>query len=885
MDPEKEEFKSRLVDEVFGQGVADNNVPMDKVTMLIWQFRDDERVVEFLAQFVSMYSGCRDVFDGIEFYLPQLAHMIIHLEANWDDAILERFALIICQHSLHFALQFHWILMGALEDYQPEMANGTRNPSYNALFYSRVVKLLSNMDRCVIIGTPQTNKLRTLYDKGKISEGEYQLLELADRKFQAARITSRSSSENISETEAINPEIKTDQVEGWLLYKRQNRVNCCRTKRWKQRYFIINDNMLYCYYESDQKELVRSMPLEGARVEEVKDGKYPCMFIIYNHEYFYQLRASTQPELEQWLQRLQLESFENLRIDKTLLDSTKSGLTRLQQARYDFYKGERDFVHDICQIAERLRFQDRSERKKLALEYVSDLQIPESAYLPLCKSTETWKRVVGVVAKESIVINTKERCPVFMYFVTKRGEKKMNSNLDVIEYLNLFLDQSNAQTPTAASDTFELQSSILSSKPKFTVQDETSVEVTHSNDDILSENSSSDVNKRPVWHERKISVKTLKLMPSTLVKKMDRKERRKLSKKQLSRYDISVYPLQSVKIVDGKKDDDSVLSLITEEEEEEIDADCIARAKDIICRGEMWSEKKIRLLQECIQQGIASQDDDSAVLEIGTVMVKSNDDLRQEVFVMQMIHFYKSVFIKEGLPILLHTYSILSTSKDTGLVEVNQNATSIDGLKKSEGYPETGGLLAYFEKVFGGKDSPSFKKAQRNFMLSLVGYSLVSYLLGLKDRHNGNIMIDIHGQLIFIDFGFAFGMAPGHEWSFERAPFKFTKEYMDVMGGEESSVYAEFKRLFVSGFEAARANSQIALGLVEIMMYKSNFPCFAGSRYGGGISLKKFEDRLMINVPQNEIERRALSLINQSYNHYGTTLYDKFQLMTNGYLP
>merc|ERR1712100_98591 len=121
-------------------------------------------------------------------------------------------------------------------------------------------------------------------------------------------------------------------------------------------------------------------------------------------------------------------------------------------------------------------------------------------------------------------------------------------------------------------------------------------------------------------------------------------------------------------------------------------------------------------------------------------------------------------------------------------------------LKKSEDYPKEGGLRQYFENVYGPPNGTSFVAAQRNFMLSLVGYSLVSYLLGLKDRHNGNIMIDVRGRLIHIDFGFAMGMAPGHECSFERAPFKLTQDYIDVMGGADSPCFAEFKRLFVAGF-------------------------------------------------------------------------------------
>jgi phosphatidylinositol kinase/protein kinase (PI-3 family) len=280
---------------------------------------------------------------------------------------------------------------------------------------------------------------------------------------------------------------------------------------------------------------------------------------------------------------------------------------------------------------------------------------------------------------------------------------------------------------------------------------------------------------------------------------------------------------------------------------------------------------------------VESEDNPSFTFEVGAFIAKSNDDLRQEVFVMQMIHYYRSVFANEGLPIWLKTYRLLSVSQSTGMIELLKDSTSIDGLKKSDGYPGT--LKEYFVAVYGKEDTESFKAAQHNFMTSLVGYSLVAYLLGLKDRHNGNIMIDLRGHLIHIDFGFAMGMAPGHEFSFERAPFKFTHEYLEVMGGTNGACYAEFKRLFVAGFEAARANSQVALGLVEIMMFKSNYPCFSGARYGDGVAVPRFKERLMLHVPDNRIRSRALQLIEESYDHTGTQLYDVFQLKTNGIAP
>jgi phosphatidylinositol 4-kinase len=219
--------------------------------------------------------------------------------------------------------------------------------------------------------------------------------------------------------------------------------------------------------------------------------------------------------------------------------------------------------------------------------------------------------------------------------------------------------------------------------------------------------------------------------------------------------------------------------------------------------GEAWETKKERIRKSSPYGWMKNWD-------LISVIIKTGSDLRQEAFACQLIRVCHKIWVEAEVPVWVKLMRILVTGESSGLIETIANGVSLHSIKRSLTLAsiESGvnprrriaTLKDHFVKAFGTPDSEPYQAGVDAFKRSLAAYSVISYVLQLKDRHNGNVLIDNEGHIIHIDFGFMLSNSPGSV-GFEAAPFKLTYEYIEVLGGVGSQDFEDYKKLCKQAFQ------------------------------------------------------------------------------------
>lgn len=250
---------------------------------------------------------------------------------------------------------------------------------------------------------------------------------------------------------------------------------------------------------------------------------------------------------------------------------------------------------------------------------------------------------------------------------------------------------------------------------------------------------------------------------------------------------------------------------------------------------------------------------------------KVGDDCRQDVLALQVIAMFKNIFTSIGLPLYFYPYRVTATAPGCGVIDVVPNATSRDEM----GRAKVNDLLDFFVSKYGGEETVAFQRARLNFIQSMAAYSVACYILQVKDRHNGNIMIDAEGHIVHIDFGFLFDIGPGGV-KFEPSSFKLNAEMVALMGGRYSQGYDLFQHLTVKGFLAVRPHADQLVSTVQLML-GTGLPSFKGEA-----TIRRLKDRFALGLNDRQAAEWMMGVIRNAHENIRSTFYDEFQRLQNG---
>jgi phosphatidylinositol 3-kinase len=244
------------------------------------------------------------------------------------------------------------------------------------------------------------------------------------------------------------------------------------------------------------------------------------------------------------------------------------------------------------------------------------------------------------------------------------------------------------------------------------------------------------------------------------------------------------------------------------------------------------------------------------------VIFKCGDDIRQDQLVIQIIQILDAMLKQNGLDLCLTPYTVLATSVSDGFVEKVPNVETLQTVQR-----DMGGVVRYLQSKNHAPDA--HKRALHRFVKSCAGYCVITFLLGIGDRHLENLLITTDGRLLHIDFGFIFGNDPKPF----PPPMKINKEMVDAFGGVQSEGYASFKKYCCSAYIIIRKHAKLILSLL-LLMVDASIPQIWDGKVDRRVNVLKVQEKLRLELSDAEATQYIQNVIADSVGSVFTNLWD-----------
>jgi len=123
------------------------------------------------------------------------------------------------------------------------------------------------------------------------------------------------------------------------------------------------------------------------------------------------------------------------------------------------------------------------------------------------------------------------------------------------------------------------------------------------------------------------------------------------------------------------------------------------------------------------------------------VMFKKGDDLRQDILTLQLFRIMHNLWFENKIKVKMSLYNVISTGFNQGMLEIVKDSVTLAQVHKLYG----GAFASLTQKPLKNWMESNCVNTQdeyrNNFLESCVAYCMATWVLGVGDRHNDNIMV------------------------------------------------------------------------------------------------------------------------------------------------
>lgn len=207
----------------------------------------------------------------------------------------------------------------------------------------------------------------------------------------------------------------------------------------------------------------------------------------------------------------------------------------------------------------------------------------------------------------------------------------------------------------------------------------------------------------------------------------------------------------------------------------------------------------------------------------GTIdILFKKEDVRKDKMTMDMTYWLEK--ITEGA-VAFTRYDVFPVTASSGIIVMLNNVTTLYDIKHKHRT-----TLQNF--ILDRNSDLTVEKLRTRFVKSVAAACVLSYVIGVGDRHLENMLVTDDGKLIHVDFSYLLGDDPKHV----KNEMRITPDMLDALGGTGSSTFTQFQELCSDVYKKIREKSSFWYCL---LVYLSDATPRVGNFWGKRIRIQR----------------------------------------------